>query len=136
MTLIFCLDDRDGMTFNSRRQSRDREVIRDILTEASGSVLCISEYSKRLFADRENLISVTNAFSSDDEYCFIEQYPENAEELTAVADKIIIYRWNKLYPSDVRLWFNPEECGFIRSRSIDFPGHSHDIITKEIYTKL
>gem|GEM_PF-5722604 len=31
MDVFVCLDDRNGMLFNHRRQSRDREVIRDVL---------------------------------------------------------------------------------------------------------
>ena len=42
MTVILCLDDRCGMAFNNRRQSRDKAVINDILTHLNGERLIIS----------------------------------------------------------------------------------------------
>ena len=51
MNLIVCLDDRNGMMFNGRRQSRDRADIEDILRDCAGR-LCIEGYSEPLFAGR------------------------------------------------------------------------------------
>ena len=34
MTLAFCVDDRGGLSFNRRRQSRDRAVSADLLSQA------------------------------------------------------------------------------------------------------
>lgn len=39
MRLIVCLDDKNGMAFNHRRQSRDRIVTEKIEELAKGSVL-------------------------------------------------------------------------------------------------
>ena len=33
MQIIVCVDDRGGMLFNKRRQSRDRVLIADVLSE-------------------------------------------------------------------------------------------------------
>ena len=50
MKIIVCVDNEYGMMFNNRRQSRDREVIHDIIHNIEG-VLWIGEYSKELFVD-------------------------------------------------------------------------------------
>ena len=34
MTVFICLDDKNGMLFNHRRQSRDKAVIEDMLSFA------------------------------------------------------------------------------------------------------
>ena len=49
MRLIVCLDDKNGMAFNHRRQSRDRIVTEKIEELAKGSVLRLSPYSAKLF---------------------------------------------------------------------------------------
>ena len=41
MKMIVCLDDRNGVSFNNRRQSRDRVVIQDILTLTRGHGLYV-----------------------------------------------------------------------------------------------
>ena len=46
---IVCLDQKNGMYFNERRQSRDRYVIRDIVEMTKDAVLHINSYSKELF---------------------------------------------------------------------------------------
>ena len=47
MTLYFCLDDRNGMLFNHRRQSRDAAVLEDIRSRLEGE-LVIDPISQRL----------------------------------------------------------------------------------------
>lgn len=49
MKLIICVDVDNGMTFNDRRQSRDREVIKDIVRYVGDGRIIISEYSEKLF---------------------------------------------------------------------------------------
>lgn len=49
MKLILCVDVDNGMTFNDRRQSRDREVIKDIVRYVGDGRIIISEYSENLF---------------------------------------------------------------------------------------
>ena len=41
MTLIVCIDDKNGLLFNHRRQSRDRVLIEDLL----GTLLWLSDDS-------------------------------------------------------------------------------------------
>ncbi|MBO5270462.1 MAG: ribonuclease Z, partial [Clostridia bacterium] len=49
MTLIVCIDDKNGMLFNHRRQSRDRVLIEDLLALTAGAPLWIEPYSVPLF---------------------------------------------------------------------------------------
>ncbi len=48
-------------------------------------------------------------------------------------DRLIVYRWNRHYPSDVR--FPPELADFTLQSSTEFRGSSHDLITREEYTR-
>ena len=58
---IVCLDQKNGMYFNERRQSRDRYVIRDIVEMTKDAVLHINSYSVDLFE-----ILIVEYFISDD----------------------------------------------------------------------
>ena len=46
MTLYVCLDDRNGMLFNNRRQSRDRVVLEDIRASVL-DVLTVDVFSEK-----------------------------------------------------------------------------------------
>ena len=47
--------------------------------------------------------------------------------------KIILYRWNRVYPAD--LYFDIDLKNWHLKESNDFAGSSHDKITEEIYVK-
>ena len=49
MIVIVCVDQRNGLAFNGRRQSRDRMVAADILKESAGRRLWMTPSSLRLF---------------------------------------------------------------------------------------
>lgn len=130
MNVIICLDDNQGMLFNKRRQSRDAKVIEDI--SRLTNQLWISPFSEKLFEDINIEIIISNALleqAPKESYCFIEDqilkpYESNIEQL-------VIYKWNRKYPSDFKLDLNLNEWKLIGS--VDFVGNSHDKITKEIY---
>ena len=134
MKLIVCLSDDGGMLFNQRRQSRDRVLIADMIQHVQNTTLWIGDYSAPLFGDdaptmRAVLDPAMEAQAGD--YCFVERTPlpqdiDNVEEL-------IIYRWNRLYPSDV--FFTLDMSAFRLAESTEFVGSSHDKITKEIWKK-
>ena len=56
MTLILCVDDRGGLSFNGRRQSQDRRVREDLLTMAAGGALWMDDYSRRQFTELRQYI--------------------------------------------------------------------------------
>ena len=75
MICIICLDQKDGMIFNHRRQSQDRCVRKDILDMVGNDNLYMTAYSYKQFEEkRKNIIVSENAYNEADrgEYCFIE----------------------------------------------------------------
>lgn len=127
---IVCLDQKNGMFFNERRQSRDRYVIRDILEMTKDSVLYINSYSEELFENHRKEYIISDDYFSDakeDEYCFVENHILDQ----SVTDQLIVYRWDKVYPTDYRL--NLSNWKLVST--LEFIGYSHDKITKEVYVK-
>ena len=131
MTLIFCIDENRGIAFGGRRQSRDRELCRDIINDAADKALAMSAYSAKLFEDGNILISDTPKKEQD--IYFLEL--KKPDELILLADRVIIYNWNRLYPSDVKFDKEMSSYGFTLATKQDIKGFSHEKITKEIYEK-
>lgn len=129
MTLYICLDDRNGLKFNKRRQSRDAALLEDIHSQLTGK-LCIDPYSEKLIQEAEIPYvlppETANAF-------FAEDIP--SEELLAQTERIVIYRWNRHYPADVRWEPDFAAMGFALQETTEFPGTSHEKITREVYGK-
>lgn len=131
MKIAVCVDDNMGMLFNSRRQSRDRELIKDFVETANNNNIYIKPFSKILFEEYKVIIDnnmLNNAQEND--FCFLEN-----ESILPYIDKVnelIIYRWNRNYPYDF-CFEMPEN--FSLKESTEFKGSSHEKITKEIYIK-
>ena len=128
MVLIVCLDLNNGMYFNNRRQSRDREVIKDIAFITKNNNLIMTEYSHKLFENECENIVITDDFKGEyleNDFCFVENEDVQLENIK----KIIVYRWDKVYPSDYCL--NLE--GYHLTSTLEFKGYSHEKIVKEVY---
>ena len=136
MRVSLCVDELGGMMFNHRRVSRDREVIADICRDAESRTLYSSEYSAPLFEDAQIQPAVSSDFlniARKDDLCFVE-----GEALAPYLSRITVltvYKWNRRYPSDVRLDIDPEKSGFRLLSVSEFAGYSHEKITKEVYVK-
>ena len=139
MNVIICIDKRGGMIFNKRRVSRDKLVCEDILKTVRGEKLYIKPYSKILFdplADRYELPEISDdpmSIAKDGEWCFIED-----EDVSAYADRIerlLVYNWNESYPYDLRFDMSILDQLFRISGRTKFPGHSHDMVVRELYRK-
>ena len=131
MILIYCIDERNGLLFNNRRQSRDRLLIERIMSFANGKMF-INEFSKKLFS--EFAVTVSDEFlemAKDGDYCFVE----NADAEIRKAEKVILYKWNRHYPSDKKFTFDLKKEGFTLVSTDNFKGSSHDKITEEVYVK-
>lgn len=127
---IVCLDQKNGMYFNERRQSRDQYVIRDIIEMTKEAVLHINSYSEELFENRIAEYIISDDYFSDakeGEYCFVENHILDQSDM----EKLIVYRWDKVYPSDHRLNLN----GWNLTSTLEFMGYSHDKIVKEVYER-
>ena len=63
MILMACVDGRNGMAFNCRRQSRDRAVRADLLAEAGEARLWVSGATARQFpAEEQSRLCVDESF--------------------------------------------------------------------------
>ena len=133
MNLIVCLDDRQGMLFNARRQSSDSKLRARMLELVGEHKLWMNGYSARQFFELPLNVCVDEAFlqkAEQADYCFAE----NAEitEYVPKAEGIVIYRWNRTYPADVHFPVHLL-CGFQLVSSTDFAGSSHERITEDMY---
>ena len=128
MNLIVCIANNNGIMFNKRRVSKDALLIERLREITKNNKLYISEYSKELFNDFENIIQDISLLENED-YYFLED--ENLPYLNF--NKIIIYKWNRDYPADKFFDLNLSEYNKIKEE--EFVGNSHEKITEIIYTK-
>ena len=129
MTLYICLDDRNGLRFNKRRQSRDAAVLEDIRSRLTGPLL-IDSFSEKLIREAEIPYVLP---PQTGEALFWENIP--TEEILESCEEVVIYRWNRHYPADTRWDPDLEARGFALAETVEFPGKSHEKITREVYVK-
>lgn len=131
MTLVACVDDKFGLQFNHRRQSQDR-VLREKLLSMVETKLYMSPYSGKMFGPDEKIVAADDYLSraGADDWAFAEDdaYASYADKI----DRIVLFRWNREYPADVRFAFPGQ--WHLESQQ-DFAGSSHDKITTEMYQR-
>ena len=133
MKLIFCIDNKRGLAFNGRRQSRDRAVRARMLSLAAGSRLLMSPYSAGQFEDTEKIVVTSSPYDAKaDDYCFIEDTEPKMDN----CDELILYVWNRDYPADRYFDTDLNALGFAVSSIEDFKGYSHEKITEIIYKRI
>ena len=131
MNLIVVLDDRNGMLFNHRRQSRDRALI-DRMLQVSGGKLIVSAYTAALFEGKTADLTVAEdplAVATLGQWCFLED--RSPAPAIDQIEKLIVYRWNRVYPSDLKFDFDLSAMQCISKT--DFAGYSHETLTEEVY---
>ena len=130
MTLIFCLDDNNGLMFNGRRQSSDRTVTERIMRYADGRRVLIEAYSAKLLPGAEIIAG---------QFCVNDIVFAETGKLIVLcidkADKLIIYKWNRVYPADVHVSIEQIAENWRLQSKLDFSGNSHDLITEEVYVR-
>lgn len=133
MKVIICLDDNGGMLFNNRRQSRDKEVLKDIINNLKGEKLFISPFSEKLFDDYSENVIIDEEFlikARENDICFVEN--DTLKDVSGI-NEIVVYKWNRVYPTDFKCSVDLSELELVET--IDFKGFSHDKITKETYKR-
>ena len=135
MILIVCVDEKNGMMFNNRRQSKDRILSEHILKIVDKQKIWMNSYSKSAFDGQESLnITVDDNFIEKiekNEYCFVENIDVNT--IINKVDKIIVYNWNRHYPADRYFNINLEE--WVVDSENEFQGSSHEKISEKIYVR-
>lgn len=135
MKLIVCIDDNCGVLFNNRRLSSDKKVTERICEIVGDSPIYMTEYSAKLFADTKLSIKVVGDINSikKDSYVFYEG--GNIEKMLSKIDSLLVFRWNKKYPSDVKFPLNEVISLMKLINSKSFCGNSHPEIAEEVYVK-
>ncbi len=134
LTLVACVDDRMGMMFNSRRQSKDRVMRERLLTRLAGKRLWMSEYSARLYGEGEGVFAhASYARKAKSGEAMLAE--DSVPSLRGV-DTVILYRWNEHYPADTYFPYDLSREGFTSVACEDFVGSSHEKITEEIFKRL
>lgn len=134
MKVVVCLDDKNGMLFNNRRQSRDRVLIADIMEEIGNTKLVISPFSRALFTQYSDKVTVMESFLSEapqDSVCFAEDC--SFSDFTEKISEVTVYKWNRVYPTDFKCDIDFSLFKVVGKN--DFAGSSHEKITRIDYIK-
>lgn len=132
--MIVCLDDRNGMLFNHRRQSKDSILRQRILELAGENKLWMNAYSAKQFSEEAGNIIVSEDFlakAACEDWCLLEN--TDIVPYAQRIDTLVIYRWNRVYPSDVTFPTELFEDRWALVERQDFSGSSHEKITQEVY---
>lgn len=135
MNVIVAIDDKYGMMFNNRRQSKDGELRKDILCEVGEVKLWMNDYTYRQFEEELGKnVCVAEDFvdkAGAGEYCFVENL--SLQEYEDSIEELILYKWNRVYPSDLKFDIDLRSESWQMASTVDFVGSSHDKITKEVW---
>lgn len=135
MIIILCVDDNGGMMFNKRRLSRDKVLYEKIIDITKESTLWLNNYSSSLFEGMNSShIRVSESFienATKGDFCFVED--TGLKSFENRIEKIILFKWNRVYPKD--LFFDINISGWKLIESSEFAGNSHKKITMEVYEK-
>ena len=138
MNIIICLDDNNGMMFNKRRQSQDRILRADLKEFIKDKDLYMNNYSYKLYKDIDNgNIKVYENFleqCTENDFCLVEDKLLN--NYINKINNIIIYKWNRIYPSDLYFDINLTSNSWELLETKEFEGSSHEKITRIIYRRV
>lgn len=138
MIVIACVDDNNGMLFHQRRQSRDIALYNHILQLTEGKRLLMNEYSAKQFLKEEHQNVIVQSdfldIAQGQDYCFVENV--DISQYGNDIQKIILYRWNRVYPADYYFEFPINKDIWKLQKVSDIKGNSHDMITEEVYTNV
>lgn len=129
MIIIACVDDNFGLLFNKRRLSRDINLIKRIYEITKSKNLYIREFSRELFDIKK--VGIAEALpTGKNDALFIEDVV--IDDFKNI-EKIILYHWNRSYPSDFK-FIMPKD--FKEVKRYEFEGNSHEKISEVEYEKI
>ncbi|MDO4502651.1 MAG: ribonuclease Z [Coriobacteriia bacterium] len=131
--VAFVVDDGDGLTFNDRRVSKDAKLREELLRCASESegALWVRPYSLDQFDQAAvRVADVPWREAAPEDIVFVEDVDP---AIISGVTEVIRFRWNRKYPSDLKSTF--DLGGYELVEAADFPGSSHERITKEVWRK-
>ncbi len=134
MTVIVCLDNKNGMLFAGRRQSKDSVLIKDVLDLAGDKKILVNDFSSGLFVEADECINkcdnpLENA--EDNDICFVENLQFSS--FFGKISRLVVYNWNRAYPCD--FYCDIDFSLFSLESEADFSGSSHTRITKRVYVR-
>ncbi|MBE5940389.1 MAG: ribonuclease Z [Lachnospiraceae bacterium] len=137
MVIYIALDDKNGMMFNRRRQSKDRVLREDMLNDIGENKLWFNEYTAKQFEEvlPANAV-VDNNFldkAEKNDGCFVENMA--LAEYTGKIEKFVLYKWNRVYPADMYFDIDLSAAGWKQESISEFAGSSHEKITKEVWLR-
>ncbi|OUQ23504.1 hypothetical protein B5E80_09440 [Flavonifractor sp. An135] len=136
MIWVVCVDDRNGTAFHDRPQSRDAALRADLLDTVGEKRLWMDGAARRQFTEESPNLAVAEDFpekAGPGEYCFGGAAP--VLPWLERVEAMVVYRWNRTYPADRYLDFDPAKCGWKLVEQREFPGRSHPKLTKEVFVK-
>lgn len=135
MIAAVCIGEGNGMLFNRRPGQPGQASAGGPAVPVRGEAAVAGTATPApLFADVSDRITVDEDFlekAGSGEVCFVEDQP-----LAPAADRVeavVLYRWNRAYPADVRFDFDLTD--FRLEERTEFPGASHEKITRELYRR-
>lgn len=133
MRVVTCISNNEGLCFNHRRLSRDKLQIADLLDFCKGEALYIKENAALLFPEDAPVEVVENPLETAKQggFCLVED--QSLAPIFEDIEELVLYRWNRDYPADTFLELDLTQ--FQKVSSEDFPGNSHETITREVYRK-
>ena len=129
VTYIFCIDDKCGMLFLGKRQSRDRVLNAHLLSAIGQGDLYVTPYSAPLFAECASLH--VGETPSEDGFAFVEDGEYDLSE----ANQVWLCRWNRQYPADRYFDEQSLKNSFRMTHTTDIVGSSHEKITIETWRR-
>ena len=105
MIAALCIDDNRGLRFNRRRQSRDRAVCADLLTQGEGRLLWMEPGSRALFPEEAQTVRTADqpwALAGPEDLCFLELSDPAPALERAEKDFSLVRGWVEAFIANVQ----------------------------------
>ncbi len=134
MKLAICIEKNGGILFCGRRVSQD-SVLREKLISLldHNASLYMATYSAKQFENRDRIVCDENCLitTGEQDICFWENEVKSFENISS----LYLFQWNRTYPADTFLDFDPKALGFQKISTENFEGSSHPKITLTVYER-